>query len=58
MDNVEVGSADITLSSATPAVVAIPSCIVGQIVQIYTHRLIIGWRKTIHHITNANIIDL
>ncbi len=35
VDNVEVGSADITISSATPAVVAIPACTVGQIVQIY-----------------------
>ncbi|HYN44880.1 MAG TPA: hypothetical protein VER35_02675 [Candidatus Limnocylindrales bacterium] len=35
VDNVEVASADITVSSATPAVVAIPACTVGQIVQIY-----------------------
>ena len=35
MDNIEVASADITVSSATPAVVAIPACTVGQIVQIY-----------------------
>jgi hypothetical protein len=35
VDNVEVASADITVSSATPAVVAIPACTVGQIVQVY-----------------------
>jgi hypothetical protein len=35
VDNVEVASADITVSSATPAVVTIPVCTVGQIVQIY-----------------------
>jgi uncharacterized protein with von Willebrand factor type A (vWA) domain len=35
VDNVEVASADITVSSATPAVVTIPACTVGQIVQIY-----------------------
>jgi hypothetical protein len=35
VDNVEVASTDITVSSATPAVVAIPACTVGQIVQIY-----------------------
>jgi hypothetical protein len=35
VDNVEVVSADITVSSATPAVVAIPACTVGQIVQVY-----------------------
>ncbi len=34
VDNVEVASADITVSSATPAVVAIPACTVDQIVQI------------------------
>jgi len=38
VDNVEVASADITVSSATPAVVAIPACTVGQIVQIYMQR--------------------
>jgi len=35
VDIVEVASADITISSATPAVVTIPACTVGQIVQIY-----------------------
>src|SRR5665811_1760480 len=35
VDNVEVASADITVSSATPAVVTIPACTLGQIVQIY-----------------------
>jgi hypothetical protein len=35
VDNVEVASADIAVSSATPAIVAIPACTVGQIVQIY-----------------------
>ena len=35
VDNVEVASTDITVSSATPAVVAIPACTAGQIVQIY-----------------------
>jgi acetamidase/formamidase len=35
VDNVEVASADITVSSATPAVVAIAACTAGQIVQIY-----------------------
>ena len=36
VDNVEVASADITVSSATPAVVTIPACTAGQIVQVYT----------------------
>jgi len=40
VDNVEVASADITVSSATPAVVAIPACTVGQIVQIYMPKTI------------------
>ncbi|WAM22344.1 MAG: hypothetical protein OI717_00015 (plasmid) [Candidatus Methanoperedens sp.] len=35
VDNVEVASADITVSSATPAIVTIPACTVGQIVQVY-----------------------
>ena len=35
VDNIEVASTDITVSSATPAVVAIPACTVGQIVQVY-----------------------
>ena len=38
VDNVEVASADITVSSATPAVVAIPACTVGQII-FETHNI-------------------
>ncbi|MFH1323416.1 MAG: hypothetical protein ABIH80_06280 [Methanobacteriota archaeon] len=35
VDNVELASADITVSGATPAEVTIPACTAGQIVQIY-----------------------
>lgn len=35
VDNVEIAPADITVSGATPAVVTIPACTTGQVVQIY-----------------------
>ena len=35
VDNIELPSTDITISGATPAVVTIPACTAGQVVQIY-----------------------
>jgi hypothetical protein len=35
VDNVELASADIVVSGATPAEVTIPACTAGQVVQIY-----------------------
>jgi hypothetical protein len=35
VDNVELASTDIVVSGATPAVVTIPACNAGQVVQIY-----------------------
>lgn len=35
VDNIELASADITISGLTPAVVTIPACTAGQLVQIY-----------------------
>jgi 2-methylaconitate cis-trans-isomerase PrpF len=39
VDNVELASTDITVSSATPAVVAIPACTVGTVGQISHEKL-------------------
>ncbi len=35
VDNIELASTDIVVSGATPAVVTIPACTAGQVVQIY-----------------------
>ncbi len=35
VDNIELDSTDISISGATPAVVTIPACTAGQLVQIY-----------------------
>ncbi len=35
VDNIELASTDITISGLTPAVVTIPACTAGQVVQIY-----------------------